>query len=211
MPIYHRGSPYPTGFTYPLGELRDDIDRLWTSLTTAPPLHGWGMQPGAGGPPGMNGFPPVNIAESDDCFMIEAELPGLDAADVEIAVTGVDLVLKGARPEPDRAEPGAESEPPRVEEGVEADMPPGDVSPGNGEGQPRGNGEGQQRRGNGEGQRGVIWHRRERGTGSFERRISLPAAFDASRVEAQLVDGVLTVTCPKAPEAQPRKIEVRSN
>ena len=56
----------------------------------------------------------------------------------------------------------------------------------------------------------VTWLRRERGAGAFERRLSLPVAVDASRVEAQLVDGVLTVTCPKAPESQPHKVTVRT-
>ena len=59
-------------------------------------------------------------------------------------------------------------------------------------------------------QSGVTWHHRERGTGPFERRIPLPVAVDASRVEARLADGVLTVTCPKAPECQPHKVTVRS-
>jgi len=31
------------------------------------------------------------------------------------------------------------------------------------------------------------------------------------RVEARLIDGVLTVTCPKAPQCQPRKVEVRTS
>ena len=57
----------------------------------------------------------------------------------------------------------------------------------------------------------VTWHRRERGTGAFERRISLPAGIDAARVEARLVDGVLTITCPKAAECRPRKVEVRTS
>jgi HSP20 family molecular chaperone IbpA len=65
-------------------------------------------------------------------------------------------------------------------------------------------------KGNGQRQPAVTWHRRERGTGSFERRIRLPVAIDAARVEARLADGVLTVTCPKAPEAQPHKVQVRS-
>ena len=56
----------------------------------------------------------------------------------------------------------------------------------------------------------VTWLRRERGTGAFERRLSLPVAVDASRVEARLVDGVLTVTCPKAPESQPHRVAVRA-
>jgi HSP20 family protein len=64
--------------------------------------------------------------------------------------------------------------------------------------------------GNGERRSAVTWHRRERGSGRFERRIPLPVAVDAGRVEARLVDGVLTVTCPKAPEAKPRKVEVKS-
>jgi len=190
MPTYRTGSsflpgfPFRPGFAFPLGELRDDIDRLWNSLTTAPlapsesglARHDWAARPVRGG------FPAVNVAESDGCLTVEAELPGLDASDVDISVTGDELVLKGARPEPSTTE------------GPAADGSPENQSPGNGEGR-----------------RGVIWHRRERGTGGFERRISLPVAVDASRVEARLVDGVLTVTCPKAPEAQPRKIEVRSN
>ena len=56
----------------------------------------------------------------------------------------------------------------------------------------------------------MTWHRRERGTGGFERRLVLPVAVDAGRVEAKLVDGVLTVTCPKAPERQPHKVTVRT-
>jgi HSP20 family protein len=64
--------------------------------------------------------------------------------------------------------------------------------------------------GNGERRSAVTWHRRERGSGRFERRIPLPVAVDAGPVEARLVDGVLTVTCPKAPEAKPRKVEVKS-
>ncbi len=55
-----------------------------------------------------------------------------------------------------------------------------------------------------------IWHRRERGTGQFERRVALPAAVDPEQVEARLTDGVLRVTCPKAAEAKPRRIAVRA-
>lgn len=148
------------GFAVPFEELRDEFDRLWTSLTAAPPLHGWGVRPSEGV------FPAVNVREAADAVSVEAELPGLDAGDVEITVAGDELVLKGSRPE--------------------TSPPPG-----------------------GDGER-VTWHRRERGSGAFERRIPLPVAVDASRVEARLVDGVLTVTCPKAAECQPRKVEVRS-
>ena len=165
------------GFAHPLDELRDEFDRLWTSLTTAPPLHGWGPAQPTGG------FPAVNIAETDDCLTIEAELPGLDAGDVDISATGEELLLKGSRP-------GQHSE---------------------GRSERNGGSEGSEREGNGSAEpRAVTWHRRERGSGAFERRIALPVVIDASRVEARLVDGVLTVTCPKAAEAQPQRIPVRS-
>lgn len=157
------------GFAHPLDELRDELDRLWGNLVAAPPLHGWGNRPST------SAFPAVNVRETDDAIVVEAELPGLDAGEVEIAATGDELVLKGSRPEPE----GAQS-----------------TSTG--------------AKGNGERQPAVTWHRRERGTGSFERRITLPVAVDAARVEARLADGVLTVTCPKAPEAQPHKVQIRS-
>jgi HSP20 family molecular chaperone IbpA len=197
---------FRAGFAHPLVELRDDLDRLWTTLTTAPPLHGWGTRPAAGS------FPAVNVSESEDRLTVEAELPGLDAGDVSISVTGEELVLEGARPgampgsgRPTAGMPPADA---RVEGGMAAEdggMGRNDGGVGRNDG-----GVAAAPAGNGEGQRGVIWHRRERGTGRFERRIPLPVPVDASRVEARLVDGVLTVTCPKAPEAQPRKVEVRS-
>jgi HSP20 family protein len=56
--------------------------------------------------------------------------------------------------------------------------------------------------------KGVAWHRRERGVGTFERSIRLPFDIDAEKVQAALRDGVLTITLPKAASARPRKIEV---
>ena len=51
-------------------------------------------------------------------------------------------------------------------------------------------------------------HRRERPTGGFVRSLRLPTAVDASQVEAELRNGVLTITLPKARSAMPRKIQV---
>ena len=48
----------------------------------------------------------------------------------------------------------------------------------------------------------------ERVTGAFERAIRLPEFVDSDRITAELRDGVLTVTVPKATAAQPRKIEI---
>jgi HSP20 family protein len=54
-----------------------------------------------------------------------------------------------------------------------------------------------------------VWHRQERGFGSFTRIVTLPVSVDTDRVEARLVHGVLTLTMPKAEEARPRKIAVK--
>jgi HSP20 family protein len=56
----------------------------------------------------------------------------------------------------------------------------------------------------------ITYHRRERPVGSFSRIVRLPIEVDADRVEADLRDGVLTITLPKAESAKPRKINVTS-
>jgi HSP20 family molecular chaperone IbpA len=100
-------------------------------------------------------------------------VPGLDVGDVDVSVSGDEIVLKGSRSEAEKAAAAGD----------------GDAAAG---------------------RAGVTWHRRERGSGGFERRLTLPTAVDADRVEARLVDGVLTITCPKAAELQPRKVAVRA-
>jgi HSP20 family protein len=168
MPSFRAGFPLnlASQFLPPqFEELRDELDRVWSTVTTAPPLQNWAARQVAA-------FPAVNVHETDEAITVEAELPGLDAGDVDISVADDELVLKGSRPE----------------------CPAPEAGEGDGERKPT-----------------VTWHRRERGTGAFERRITLPTAVDPGRVEARLVDGVLTVTCPKAPQCQPRKVEVRTS
>ena len=48
----------------------------------------------------------------------------------------------------------------------------------------------------------------ERSFGSFCRTFNLPEGVDGSAVKAELKQGVLTVTVPKVPEVQPRKIAI---
>ena len=45
--------------------------------------------------------------------------------------------------------------------------------------------------------------------GSFTRTLRMPATIDANHVEAKIVDGVLTLTLPKAESAKPKKIQVK--
>jgi HSP20 family protein len=54
----------------------------------------------------------------------------------------------------------------------------------------------------------AAYHRRERGTGEFNRVLRLPLEVDSNRVEATLKDGVLLVKLPKAESAKPKKIKV---
>jgi HSP20 family protein len=58
---------------------------------------------------------------------------------------------------------------------------------------------------------GYSVHRQERGALKFSRSFTLPVKTDAEHAEATVKDGVLTITLPKAKEAQPRQIEVRAN
>jgi len=71
---------------------------------------------------------------------------------------------------------------------------------------------------------GLLWIRGERGFserdgqlryndrwyGPFERIVKLPDGIDRSSIEAEYQNGVLTVTLAKSPEAQPRKVKVRT-
>ena len=57
---------------------------------------------------------------------------------------------------------------------------------------------------------GYAVHLRERPPVAFARKLQLPARVDAERVTATLKDGVLTITLPKAKEALPRQIAVKT-
>ena len=59
-------------------------------------------------------------------------------------------------------------------------------------------------------QEGDRWLRRERGVGSFTRTLALPNEIDPGAVEAELADGVLRLKLPKAPQVQPRTVEVKA-
>ena len=58
---------------------------------------------------------------------------------------------------------------------------------------------------------GVNYHRREREGGRFRRIITLPARIDPTGVEAAFKNGVLNIVLPKATEARPRQIKVKTD
>jgi HSP20 family protein len=57
---------------------------------------------------------------------------------------------------------------------------------------------------------GYAAHRRERAPIQFARSFALPCRVDLEKTSAVVKDGVLTVTMAKAPEAQPRQIQVQA-
>lgn len=57
---------------------------------------------------------------------------------------------------------------------------------------------------------GYTVHRQERAPLRFSRSFTLPSKIDPDRSSAVLKNGVLTLTLPKAAEAQPRKIAIQA-
>lgn len=138
----------------PLNQLRDEMDRLMEDFFgPASRLHRTQTT--------NRGFPAMNLWESGDSLVAEAEVPGMKSEDLDISVVGNELTIRGHR-------------------------------------QPCG-------------EEGAAYHRRERGLGEFSRSVRLPIDVDGSKVSAELRDGVLRITLPKAEAAKPRKIEVKAS
>ena len=103
--------------------------------------------------------PPIDVYETEDRYVITAEVPGIVREQVDLALQDNRLSIRGSR-----AGGGAES-PARH------------------------------------------YHQVERGHGSFLRTFQFADAVDQEGITADLRDGVLTVTLPKA-HTPPRTIEV---
>jgi HSP20 family protein len=135
---------------HPVRQLRDEMDRLLTGFLGQTPE--WAL------PLAVRGQPAVNVWETPEAVLVESEVPGLKANQLDISVVGNELTLKIERPDLE--------------------------------------------------QEGTTYHRRERPVGSFTRIVQLPAEVNAGRVQAELRDGVLSITLPKAESARPWKIQV---
>lgn len=55
----------------------------------------------------------------------------------------------------------------------------------------------------------VRYHRREREDGKFSRVIALPSDIQVGKIEADYVDGILSIKIPKAEEAKPKQIIIK--
>ena len=105
-------------------------------------------------------FPALNLSEDKDHYFVRAELPGIQAEDLELQVHGKSLTIAGERKIASEGE-------------------------------------------------NVKYHRREREAGRFSRIIDLPGDVDADKVEAQMMNGMLTIRIAKSEAAKPRQIKVK--
>ncbi len=61
----------------------------------------------------------------------------------------------------------------------------------------------------GEAAEGETYHRLERNYGPFERNFKVPNSVDPKKIEAQFVNGEMTVNLPKRDESKPRSVKVK--
>ena len=104
--------------------------------------------------------PAIDIEETDDAFIVEADAPGVKRKDLTIELQDHELVIHGEYHERERT--------------------------------------------------GRL-RRKERRSGQFDYRVTIPGKIDPDSVEANLNDGVLTITMKKAEEAKSRRIEINGS
>jgi HSP20 family protein len=104
-------------------------------------------------------WPQVDVTETDKEVKVCAEIPGVDAKDIDVSVEDGTLTIKGEKKyEQEEREKGH--------------------------------------------------YRMECSYGSFERAIPLPTEVDESKAKAEFKKGVLRLTLPKRPGAQPRRKKI---
>lgn len=79
-----------SGLHLEVARIQSEINRLFEHLLG---LRDGATVPGAGG----GWVPPVDVAEAGDVLIVEAELPGVDAATLEVFAQEGNLVLRGRR------------------------------------------------------------------------------------------------------------------
>jgi HSP20 family protein len=72
----------------PFAELEDLYDRMGAVMGAAPAVPG--RMPG-----GLAWSPLADVSETDDAYLIEADLPGVKQDQVSVEVSGGDLVISG--------------------------------------------------------------------------------------------------------------------
>lgn len=135
-----------------LTTMRRDLDSLWDRFFPEKPFHERYMA--------HEWMSSIDLTDTKDKLVVKAELPGLEAKDVELTITDDILAIKGEK----------------KEEKEEKDEHHFFV---------------------------------ERYTGTFERRIKLPALVKTDTVDAKFDKGVLTISLPKSEETKKKEIKIK--
>ncbi|GBD45015.1 Spore protein SP21 [bacterium HR40] len=140
----------------PFTAIRREMDRLFDEMTKS-----FGLPRTITGEPVL--APRVDVKETEDAIVVQAELPGVEEKDVEIEYADGVLTIRG--------EKKLEREEEEKDKG---------------------------------------YYLMERRYGAFLRRLAMPVEVDENRIEASFDKGVLTITLPKKPETQPKRIQIRT-
>ncbi len=131
-----------------LMSIRRDMDRLFEEFYSQPLAT-------------VEGMPLIDMYQTDDDVVLRATLPGVNADDLDIQITGDVLTIHGEVKE--------ESE-----------------------------------------KKEAKYHMRERRYQSFSRSLKLPANVVSDKAKADMVNGILNLTLPKAEESKPKTISVKA-
>lgn len=133
-----------------ISRMQRDLDRMFDSVygNGGSQFSSWGL--------------PLDVAETEDGFVVTASVPGINIDDVDITFADNVLTIRGEY---------------KTEEEKED----------------------------------TKYHIRERRVGSFARSINLPVMVNADAIDANYVDGVLTLHVPKAEEVKPRRIQIKAS
>jgi HSP20 family molecular chaperone IbpA len=211
---YRGGEGYRSG--HPIDIVRQEIERFigqvenaltnpqpW-SFSSLPRSGGYGQSRGQllgrssgsmlGG--GESSYVPVDLSETEQAYILHAELPGLNERDVEVSISADNmLVIEGQRTHQSQLENqggGQGGNQQRSGQGTSGTSASGTTG--------------------GTGGRRSRYHLIERSYGQFYRSIQLPQNIQRDQISAEFNRGILTVTVPKTQESQQqqRRIEIRA-
>ncbi len=132
-----------------LVSMRKEMDRLFGDFFAQPVgREGWAL-------------PMIDLYQTDDDVVVKATLPGLEAEDLDIQITGDLLTIRGEA---------------KQEEIVKE----------------------------------AKYHLREHRYQAFSRSITLPVTVVADKAKAEMKNGILQLTLPKAEETKPKTITVKA-
>jgi HSP20 family protein len=134
-----------------LMSLREAMDRLFEQSVVSPRVYGDGQRAGR--------TLPLDLYQTNDAYILQANVPGVDPKDVDITLESNTLTIRGQAKPPEKGE-------------------------------------------------GYLLQ--ERRFGPFERTLQLELPIQSDKVEASFHNGILTLNLPKAEQAKPKIIKIKT-